>query len=404
MIFYRPFPLLLQALLRILIRNNALTLTLVLSVLALSYVSPAPSRADEILDTVHSHYKDQVQRIRDSLESGRSEAEQKETLSDARRTVRWIFEEPKASRKEGDLLDKKISKEFQELGIPVVIHPVPARPFILQRFTDHSIRITDFEKGTILVKTTLPFLQDGRMKKARTEAILLAALLLRDQILSLPVRERLTLKKDLPPEALLPHGPLALTILNRAITPQGFSVRILPLAAGGGIVRVRLEIPIPLHLGGHMASQISTLSFSATPPALKKQTRPLLPTGLILDTRHLRVSPFRDIMLASDEGYILMKPDAGRDSGSLPLGWASFSEDPSADLLKERVGRHPLTIRPEAVVHHQVFLLSRKDALTVSRLFLGTPLLRTGHILIRLSSSELRSSHRSSPTSARRKK
>ena len=198
------------------------------------FFSPSPAHADEILDTVHSHYREQIQRIRDSLERDKDEAEQKEALADARRTVRWVFEEPGAAALEARIINRKVSKEFFELGIPVIIHPIPARPFLLQRFTDHSIRVTNFEKGTILVKASIPYLQDGGMKKARTEAILLAAILLRDQILFLPVREKFLLKRDLPPEALLPNGPLAMMILNRALTPSGFKVQTLPLAAGGG--------------------------------------------------------------------------------------------------------------------------------------------------------------------------
>ncbi len=404
MIFYRSFASFPRKILRPLPQSSSLTLALAFTIFFLFFPTPAPSSADEILDTIHSHYRDQVQRIREALESGKSEEEEKETLSDARRTVRWIFEEPEASQREGQIIDKRVSKEFLELGIPVVIHPVPARPFILQRFTDHSIRLTNFEKGTILVKTSLPFLQDGKMKKARTEAILLAALLLREQILSLPVRAQLPVRKDLPPEALLLHGPLASTILNRAITRQGFSVKILPLAAGGGLVLVRMEIPLPLHVGGALASRMANLSFSSTIPAHKELNRHIHPTGLILDARALKITPFRDVMIASDEGYILMKPNAGRDSGSPPLGWGAFTDTLSPDILAERVGAHPLTIRPVTIAHHQVFLLSKKDARTVSDLFLGTPLLSTGHILIRLASNPLGLSPRSSSPSFRRKK
>ena len=368
------------------------------------FFSPSPAHADEILDTVHSHYREQIQRIRDSLERDKDEAEQKEVLADARRTVRWVFEEPGAAALEARIINRKVSKEFFQLGIPVIIHPVPARPFLLQRFTDHSIRVTNFEKGTILVKTSIPYLQDGGMKKARTEAILLAALLLRDQVLFLPVREKFLLKRDLPPEALLPNGPLAMTILNRAITPSGFKVQTLPLAAGGGIVLVRMEIPIPLHLGGEMATKISNLSFSSNLPIQKRRYRQTLPTGLILDARHLRISPFRDIILASDEGYILMKPDEGRDSGALPLGWAAFTDTLTPTLLLERVGPHPLTVRPDELVHRQVFLLPQVEARKVAFLFSGTTLLSTGHILIRLAPGKSLPPHTISHTMPRRKK
>ena len=368
------------------------------------FFSPSPAHADEILDTVHSHYREQIQRIRDSLERDKDKAEQKEALADARRTVRWVFEEPGAAALEARIINRKVSKEFFQLGIPVIIHPVPARPFLLQRFTDHSIRVTNFEKGTILVKTSIPYLQDGGMKKARTEAILLAALLLRDQVLFLPVREKFLLKRDLPPEALLPNGPLAMTILNRAITPSGFKVQTLPLAAGGGIVLVRMEIPIPLHLGGQMATKISNLSFSSNLPIQKRRYRQTLPTGLILDARHLRISPFRDIILASDEGYILMKPDEGRDSGALPLGWAAFTDTLTPTLLLERVGPHPLTVRPDELVHRQVFLLPQVEARKVAFLFSGTTLLSTGHILIRLAPGKSLTPHTISHTMPRRKK
>ncbi|MGC8530070.1 MAG: hypothetical protein ACP5OP_07745 [Leptospirillia bacterium] len=368
------------------------------------FFSPSLAHADEILNTVHSHYREQIQRIRKSLDRGKDEAEQKEAMEDARRTVRWIFEEPQAAALEARIIHRKVSKEFFELGIPVIIHPVPTRPFLLQRFTDHSIRITNFEKGTILVKTSIPFLQDGGMKKARTEAILLAALLMRDQILSLPVRERFPLKRDVPLEALLPNGPLAMTILNRAITPSGFTVRALPLAAGGGIILVRMEIPIPLHLGGKIATKISNLSFSSNLPVQKRHYRQRLPTGLILDARHLRISPFRDIILASDEGYILMKPDEGRDSGSLPLGWAAFTDNPSPALLQERVGPHPLTVRVDELVHRQVFLLPQDKARKVALLFSGTTLLNTGHILIRLATGKSQLPHKTSGSINRRKK
>ena len=368
------------------------------------FFSPSPAHADEILDTVHSHYREQIQRIRDSLERDKDEAEQKEALADARRTVRWVFEEPGAAALEARIINRKVSKEFFELGIPVIIHPIPARPFLLQRFTDHSIRVTNFEKGTILVKTSIPYLQDGGMKKARTEAILLAALLLRDQVLFLPVREKFLLKRDLPPEALLPNGPLAMTILNRAITPSGFKVQTLPLAAGGGIVLVRMEIPIPLHLGGQMATKISNLSFSSNLPIQKRRYRQTLPTGLILDARHLRISPFRDIILASDEGYILMKPDEGRDSGALPLGWAAFTDTLTPTLLLERVGPHPLTVQPDELVHRQVFLLPQVEARKVAFLFSGTTLLSTGHILIRLAPGKSLPPHTISHTMPRRKK
>ena len=368
------------------------------------FFSPSPAHADEILDTVHSHYREQIQRIRDSLERDKDEAEQKEVLADARRTVRWVFEEPGAAALEARIINRKVSKEFFQLGIPVIIHPVPARPFLLQRFTDHSIRVTNFEKGTILVKTSIPYLQDGGMKKARTEAILLAALLLRDQVLFLPVREKFLLKRDLPPEALLPNGPLAMMILNRALTPSGFKVQTLPLAAGGGIVLVRMEIPIPLHLGGQMATKISNLSFSSNLPIQKRRYRQTLPTGLILDARHLRISPFRDIILASDEGYILMKPDEGRDSGALPLGWAAFTDTLTPTLLLERVGPHPLTVQPDELVHRQVFLLPQVEARKVAFLFSGTTLLSTGHILIRLAPGKSLPPHTISHTMPRRKK
>ena len=368
------------------------------------FFSPSPAHADEILDTVHSHYREQIQRIRDSLERDKDEAEQKEVLADARRTVRWVFEEPGAAALEARIINRKVSKEFFQLGIPVIIHPVPARPFLLQRFTDHSIRVTNFEKGTILVKTSIPYLQDGGMKKARTEAILLAALLLRDQVLFLPVREKFLLKRDLPPEALLPNGPLAMMILNRALTPSGFKVQTLPLAAGGGIVLVRMEIPIPLHLGGQIATKISNLSFSSNLPIQKRRYRQTLPTGLILDARHLRISPFRDIILASNEGYILMKPDEGRDSGALPLGWAAFTDTLTPTLLRERVGPHPLTVRPDELVHRQVFLLPQVEARKVAFLFSGTTLLSTGHILIRLSPGKSLPPHTTSHTMPRRKK
>ena len=368
------------------------------------FFSPSPAHADEILDTVHSHYREQIQRIRDSLERDKDEAEQKEVLADARRTVRWVFEEPGAAALEARIINRKVSKEFFQLGIPVIIHPVPARPFLLQRFTDHSIRVTNFEKGTILVKASIPYLQDGGMKKARTEAILLAAILLRDQILFLPVREKFLLKRDLPPEALLPNGPLAMMILNRALTPSGFKVQTLPLAAGGGIVLVRMEIPIPLHLGGQIATKISNLSFSSNLPIQKRRYRQTLPTGLILDARHLRISPFRDIILASNEGYILMKPDEGRDSGALPLGWAAFTDTLTPTLLRERVGPHPLTVRPDELVHRQVFLLPQVEARKVAFLFSGTTLLSTGHILIRLSPGKSLPPHTTSHTMPRRKK
>ena len=368
------------------------------------FFSPSPAHADEILDTVHSHYREQIQRIRDSLERDKDEAEQKEALADARRTVRWVFEEPGAAALEARIINRKVSKEFFELGIPVIIHPIPARPFLLQRFTDHSIRVTNFEKGTILVKASIPYLQDGGMKKARTEAILLAAILLRDQILFLPVREKFLLKRDLPPEALLPNGPLAMMILNRALTPSGFKVQTLPLAAGGGIVLVRMEIPIPLHLGGQIATKISNLSFSSNLPIQKRRYRQTLPTGLILDARHLRISPFRDIILASNEGYILMKPDEGRDSGALPLGWAAFTDTLTPTLLLERVGPHPLTVQPDELVHRQVFLLPQVEARKVAFLFSGTTLLSTGHILIRLSPGKSLPPHTTSHTMPRRKK
>ena len=368
------------------------------------FFSPSRAQADEILNTVHSHYREQIQRIRDSLERDKDVAEQKEALADARRTVRWVFEEPGAAALESRIINRKVSKEFFELGIPVIIHPIPTRPFLFQRFSDHSIRITNFEKGTILVKTSIPYLQDGGMKKARTEGILLAALLMRDQVLYLPVREKILLKRDVPPEALLPNGPLAMTILNRAITPSGFKVQTLPLAAGGGIVLVRMEIPIPLHLGGQIATKISNLSFSSNLPSQKRQYRRTLPTGLILDARHLRISPFRDIILASDEGYILMKPDEGRDSGSLPLGWAAFTDTLSPTLLRERVGPHPLTVRADELVHRQVFLLPQDEARKVAFLFSGTTLLNTGHILIRVAPGKSLSPDRISHTLPQRKK
>ena len=402
--FYRPT--------KILAKENVHTSSLMASIAPFMlflfsfwfFFFPSPAPADEILNTVHSHYREQIQRIRESLERGKDEAEQEEALADARRTVRWVFEEPQAAALEARIINRKVSKEFFELGIPIIIHPIPTRPFLLQRFTDHSIRITNFEKGTILVKASIPFLQDGGMKKARTEAILLAALLMRDQVLLLPVRERILLKREVPPEALLPNGPLAMTILNRAITPSGFTVRTLPLAAGGGIVLVRMEIPIPLHLGGQIATKISNLSFSSNLPVQKRHYRQTLPTGLILDARHLRISPFRDIIVASDEGYILMKPDEGRDSGSLPLGWAAFTDTPSPALLRERVGPHPLTVRPDELVHRQIFLLPQDEARKVAFLFSGTTLLSTGHILIRLAPGKSLPPHNTSGTMTRRKK
>lgn len=355
--------------------------------LSISLLSPLPSRADEVLDTEHSHYREQIERIRNSLEQGEDKKDRKETLSDARRTARWVFEEPVAARREGLRLNRRISKEFRELGIPVVIHPDPSRPVILQKFTDHSIRITDFEKGTILVKASVPFLRDVAMKRSRTIGILLATLLLKDQILSLPLRERIPLSRYLPPEALNPNGPLAMEILTRALAPTGFHVRIMPLAAGGGIVVIHMEIPIPLHLAEDKAIGLDRLTLSSA-KIPQRPNHALPPTGLIIDARHLPVTPFRDILLASNNGQILMKPDDGRDSGALPHGWAGFSDDPSQAVLRERVGPRPLVVRPTSLIHHQLFLLSQRDYRRVSLLFAGTGLLKTGHILVRVAPFE----------------
>ena len=367
-------------------RLTALTLSrgsIFLSCFLTLFSSPAPAKADEVLDTEHSHYREQIERIRNSLEQAKDQKDQKETLADARRTARWVFEEPAAARTEGDRLNRRISKEFLELGIPVVIHPAPSRPVILQKFTDHSIRITDFERGLILVRVSVPFLRDGAMKRSRSIGILLATLLLKDQILALPLRERIPLSKYLPSEALKPKAPLAMEILSRALSPTGFHVRIMPLAAGGGIVVIHMELPIPLHLAQNKAIGLDGLTLSSEKGS-EKLRRGLPPTGLIVDARRLHVTPFRDILLASSNGQILMKPDDGRDSGSLPHGWAGFSEAPSPAVLKERVGPHPLVVRPDALIHHQLFLLSQKDFHRVSLLFSWTGLLKTGHILVRV--------------------
>ena len=352
--------------------------------------SPTFSLADEILHEEHSHYRDQIRRIQDALEKKKKENDFQTLLADARRSARWIFKETRAAETVKRRLDRHIDREFFDLDLPVLIHPLPVHPFLIQKTTSHSSLVTDFEKGTITARVSVPFFEDRGLIKARNEAVFLSILLLRDGIRHLPVREFVPLVKTLPPEASLPGGPIEQYLISRGLTSSNLSMDIHTLAAGGGIALAKIVIPFPLHIGDKLAINIERSAGATVQPGLlHPSVHKLPPTGLVVDARRLRIHPFRDLVLLSETRRILMIPDEGRPSESLPFGWAGWSDGQNTEALQQRVGLNPLVVRPEEFVHHQVFLLSRKDAAKIIADLLPTRLLEAGHILVLVSPQRL---------------
>lgn len=359
--------------------------------LGILLIAPCSSLAEEILHEEHSHYREQVRRIQEALEKGKKENDIKSLLTDARRSARWIFKEPKAADKVNRRLGRRIDKEFFDLNLPVLIHPLPARPFLLQKTTAHSSLVTNFEEGTLTVRVAVPFFEDSGRRKARNEAVFLSIILLRTGILDLPVREFVPLSKTIPPEASLSGGTIEQYLVSKGLTPSGLSVEIHTLAAGGGIALARIVIPVPLHIGDALALDMersAAASFAPTGRELPPR-RNLPPTGLVIDARAFRVRPFRDLVLLSDTRHILMIPDEGRPSASLPFGWAGWSDGQETTPLEKRVGENPLVLRPEEFLHHQVFVFTRKDSERIFRSLIPSRLLSAGHIMVLVSPQNL---------------
>lgn len=358
--------------------------TFLAGALGILLFSPCPSLAEEILHEEHSHYREQVRRIQEALEKGKNENDIKSLLADARRSAQWIFKEPKAAEKVNRRLGRRIDKEFFDLNLPVLIHTLPAQPFLLQKTTAHSSLVTNFEEGTLTVRVTVPFFEDSGRRKARNEAVFLSIILLRTGIMDLPVREFVPLSKTIPPEASLSGGTIEQYLVSKGLTPSGLSVKIHTLAAGGGIALARIVIPLPLHIGDALALDMERSATTPFVPAGRERSsrRKLPPTGLVIDARAFRVRPFRDLVLLSGTRHILMIPDAGRPSDSLPFGWAGWSDGQETVSIEKRVGENPLVVRPEEFLHHQVFVFSRKDAERIYRTLVPSKLLFTGHIMV----------------------
>ncbi len=370
--------------------RRVLKIILLAGIFSIFIPTPGLSFAEEILNEEHSHYRDQIHRIHEALEKGKEENAINSLLSDARRSARWIFEEPAAAETVERRLGRRIDREFFDLNLPVLIHPLPARPFLLQKTTPHSSLVTDFEEGTITARVTVPFFENNGMRKARNEAVFLSILLLRDGIMNLPVREFVRLRKTVPSEAYQSGGTIAKYLISKGLARKGLSVEIHPLAAGGGIALASIVLPVPLHIGDTLALTLERSA--ASPPLLDKtfsNAGGLPPTGLLIDARRFRIHPFRDLVLLSDSRRILMIPDEGRPSGVRPFGWAGWSDGQDVSAIEQRVGLHPLVVRPEEFLHRQVFVFSQRDARRILQSLYSSKLLSTGHILVLLAPQRL---------------
>jgi hypothetical protein len=199
------------------------------------------------------------------------------------------------------------------------------------------------------------------------------------------------LSKTIPPEASLSGGTIEQFLVSKGLTRSGLSVEIHTLAAGGGIALARIVIPVPLHIGDALALDMERSAAASFVPTGREPSprRNLPPTGLVIDARSFRVRPFRDLVLLSDTRHILMIPDEGRPSASLPFGWAGWSDGQETVSLEKRVGENPLVVRPEEFLHHQVFVLTRKDAERIYRTLISSKLLSTGHIMVLVSPQNL---------------
>ncbi len=369
---------------------RSLILTALGGIFWISLIPPGPSPAEEILNEEHSHYRDQIQRIHEALEKNKTESDVRSLLDDARRSARWIFKEPGAAETVERRLGRRIDKEFFELNLPVLIHTLPARPFLLQKTTPHSSVVTNFEEGTITSQVTVPFFENNGLRKARNEAVFLSILLLRDGIMNLPVREFVRLRKTAPPETFQAGGTVERYLIANGLTRSNLFVDIHALAAGGGIALARITLPLPLHIGDNLALTMERSAASPPPPdmiAFKPHGLP--PTGLLIDARRYRIHPFRDVILISDTRHILMIPDEGRPSGVLPYGWAGWSDGLDIEAVERRVGLRPLVVRPEEFLHRQVFVFSQRDSRKILHSLYPSKLMATGHILILLAPQRL---------------
>ena len=341
--------------------------------------------SDELLNTEHSHYRDQINRIRNALEQDSDLKSYQSQIADAKRSIQWIFEEPVAAAEEESRLESRISKEFLDLNLPVLIHPSPPHRVVTEKTTVFSSLTLDFSTGQIVVFVAVPYFQDSGIRRAKNESVFLTLILLRRGIMELPLDEKDTLSLSMRGEPQKPGGLIARYMQTVGLSPDHLSLSIKKLAAGGGIAITACTVPFPLHIGGNLRESIERTSYRPFSPAPGASTG-TLPTGLIIDASAFSLKPFRDPVLVSEHRERLFVPDAGRPSSAMPYGWAGWVdslEDP--ETLLQRVGPRPLRIVPEAVVDNNVFIVKEQEADRLSRFFSGTKLLSSGHIIILIS-------------------
>jgi len=348
-------------------------------------IRPAPSLSEELLDQEHTHYRQQVERIRKALEGKDTQKSESESLiTDAHRSMKWIFEEPRAAETEERRLRKRISKEFLDLNLPVLIHAVPPRSFLSEKTTSFSSIILNFETGEVLVSVSVPYFQDNGLRKAKNEAVFLSILLLQDGIMEIPVDGEHTVSQSVSGQVEKPGGLMEHYISTAGLSSRNLSLTINGLAAGGGIVTAHINVPMPLHIGGNLSLDIARKSYSPWESEVPEKNflRKAPYTGLILDARAFSLKPFRDPVLISEQNRSLFVPDAGRPSSSWPYGWAGWGDSLSSVALTRRVGNNPLLIRPEEILNHHVIVLTTKDSERVGQSFRTTKLIFSGHIAI----------------------
>ncbi|MEC4683465.1 MAG: hypothetical protein VST70_07300 [Nitrospirota bacterium] len=355
--------------------------------------------SEELLDTEHPHYSQQLERVQKAIGTKEDKkAEDAALITDARRSMKWIFEEPNAAETEEARLNGRISKEFLDLNLPILIRPSPPRSILFEKFTPFSSLILDYSANQILVTVSVPYYQDSGMRKAKNEAVFLSILLLQDGIMDISVDGKKTVAQSVSRKITEPGGLMEQYISTNGLSPSGLSVDINKLAAGGGLATAHIHVPVPLHLGGALALEIAKKSHPPLPlNQLKEHSPPHPYTGLILDARHFDVKPFRDPILISDQSMSLFMPDAGRPSTSMPYGWAGWEDGLTPGSVRKRVGTHPLVVRPEQLADHHLFLLSKPDSRKVVESFQNTSLLSSGHIVILVRPERLPAVNTSSP-------
>jgi hypothetical protein len=347
-------------------------------------LATVPVLSDELLDQEHQHYSQQLNRIREAL--GKKEDKKAETaslVSDALRSEKWIFEEPKAAETEERHLTKRISKEFLDLDLPVLIHPTPPRSILTEKTTSFSRLLVNYSTQQILVTVSVPYFQDSGMRKAKNEATFLSILLLQDGIMEVVVDGAHTISESVSEHILEPGGLMEKFISTHGLTKENLSVDINRLAAGGGLATTHITIPFPLHIGGTLFLEVAKKSYPPySPVSIKKPSRKHPYTGLILDARPFKIKPFRDLVLISDQNMSLFIPDQRRSSQSVPFGWAGWEDGLSPAEMRKRVGGNPLVIRPAGIINHHIIVLTQVDSEKVFRSFQTTKLLSSGHISI----------------------